>query len=203
MLNFSESCQRNQQPILEQLTPWLEQSVDVLEIGSGSGQHALHFSSALPALRWQCTDRSMWLAALQSNIQEATLDNDLPAKELDVNKQWPQRQFDMIYTANSLHIMGWDSVELLFSHLAEHLHPSGYFCCYGPFKYNGEFTSHSNANFELWLKSRAPQSGVRDFEALQQLAQQQQLSLVTDIPMPANNQLLIWQKMTKLASAVL
>jgi len=194
MLNFSDSCQRNQQPILEQLKPWLLQSVEVLEIGSGSGQHALHFSKALATINWQCTDRAMWLDALQTNIQEAALDNVRPAIELDVDGVWPQRQFDMIYTANSLHIMGWDSVQALFNNLAEHLHIGGYFCCYGPFKYNGEFTSPSNANFENWLKDRDPQSGVRDFEALQALAEQQQLNLVTDIPMPANNQLLIWQK---------
>ena len=134
MLNFSDSCQRNQQPILQQLKPWLQPGAEVLEIGSGSGQHALHFSAALPAINWQCTDRAMWLGALQANIQEAALDNVGPAIELDVNGEWPKRQFDIIYTANSLHIMDWDSVQALFNNLFQHLQTNGYFLLLRPFQ---------------------------------------------------------------------
>ncbi|MEH6442825.1 MAG: DUF938 domain-containing protein [Oceanospirillaceae bacterium] len=194
MLNFSESCARNQQVIYDQLLPWLEQSQNVLEIGSGSGQHALHFCSQLPKLQWQCADRDMWLNALAINIQNAELENIKAPIELDVNGSWPNAQYDLIYTANSLHIMSWQSVQNLFANLANCLHNGGYFCCYGPFKYAGEFTSSSNENFEQWLKNRNNESGIRDFEAIEILANAQQLHLVTDISMPANNQLLIWKK---------
>ncbi|MFT5706070.1 MAG: SAM-dependent methyltransferase [Oceanospirillaceae bacterium] len=194
MLNFSESCARNQQVIYDQLLPWLEQSQNALEIGSGSGQHALHFCSQLPQLQWQCADRDMWLDALAINIQNAELTNIKTPIELDVNGSWPNAQYDLVYTANSLHIMNWQSVQNLFANLTDCLHSGGYLCCYGPFKYAGEFTSPSNANFELWLKNRDHESGIRDFEAIEILANAQQLRLVTDINMPANNQLLIWKK---------
>lgn len=196
MLNFSESCARNQQVIFENLLPWLQQSQQVLEIGSGSGQHALHFCKQLAQLQWQCTDRSEWLAALKINIESAALSNLSPPIELDVNNHWPAAQYDLIYTANSLHIMSWESVQNLMFNITGCLNEGAYFCCYGPFKYAGEFTSPSNANFDTWLKSRDIESGIRDFEALEALANAQHLKLVSDIAMPANNQLLIWQKMS-------
>ncbi|EPJ44236.1 MAG: hypothetical protein OFPII_36830 [Osedax symbiont Rs1] len=198
MRNYSESCQRNQQPIFDQLQPWLEKSSSVLEVGSGSGQHAIYFSQRVPHLSWQCSDREMWLADLAINLQEAHSDSalvNLPAPiKLDVNGQWPVQKFDLIYTANSLHIMGWESVQALFRQLDNHLNSAGVLCCYGPFKYQGEFTSASNANFDDWLKQRDSESGVREFAALHRLAQSQNLQLISDTPMPANNQLLVWQK---------
>lgn len=192
MHNYSPSCERNQQVIFDTLAPWLKQVTSVLEIGSGSGQHAFHFTQLLDHLNWQCTDRGEYLAGLEANIANHP---KLPAAiELDVNGPWPEQCYDMIYTANSLHIMDWQSVQALFSRLAKQLNPQGFFSCYGPFKYHGEFTSPSNANFQLWLKDRDPASGIRDFEALNSMAQDQDLSLIRDISMPANNQLLIWQK---------
>ncbi len=200
MHNFSPSCERNQQAIFEALSPWLQRVSSVLEIGSGSGQHAFHFCQQLPSLTWQCTDRGEYLAGLKANIEQQ---NSLefssqfsPAIELDVCGLWPEQSYDMIYTANSLHIMSWQSVQSLMQNLATCLNEGAFFCCYGPFKYAGEFTSPSNANFEMWLKDRNPKSGIRDFEALETQANAQQLQLVRDIKMPANNQLLIWQKTT-------
>jgi cyclopropane fatty-acyl-phospholipid synthase-like methyltransferase len=194
MRNFSESCQRNQEAILTTLSPWLRKSISLLEIGSGSGQHAIHFCARFPQLHWQCTDRGNWLADLGLNLAETQLANLPPPLELDVNRAWPLEKYDIIYTANSLHIMSWDSVKALFSQLSEHLTQEGIFCCYGPFKYQNEFTSPSNANFEAWLQSRDRLSGVRDFEAVAQLAKEHYLDFMTDHLMPANNQLLIWQK---------
>ena len=194
MRNFSESCQRNQRSILEKLSPWLNSSNSLLEIGSGSGQHAVHFCADFPQLQWQCTDRRHWLADLSLNLAEAELTNLSPPLELDVNLAWPLAEYDIIYTANSLHIMSLESVIALFGQLSAHLSPKAVFCCYGPFKYQGEFTSPSNANFDDWLKSRDPQSGIRDFEVIAQLAKEQKLTLIADHQMPANNQLLIWQK---------
>ncbi len=196
MRNFSEACLRNQQAIFEQLQPWLKTATQVLEIGSGSGQHAEYFCRQLPDILWQCSDRQMWLEALNENIKAMRLQNIVAPLELDVDisADWPEQSYDLIYTANSLHIMSWQSVENLFAHLPNQLQLDGYFCCYGPMKYKGDFTSKSNANFDFCLKDRDPQSGIRDIEALQALASHQHIHLVKDISMPANNQLLIWQK---------
>lgn len=193
MFNFSEACARNQQPIYEALADRLSTVSSVLELGSGTGQHALHFSAQAPHLRWQCSDTPAYLEALAHNLAQSAAHDLVAPILLDVNQQWPAQRFEMIYTANSLHIMSWDSVLNLFAQLNSHLSKDGLFCCYGPFKYQGEFTSASNAQFEQWLKGRDPLSGVRDFEALQQLGELHGLSLIDDIKMPANNQLLIWQ----------
>jgi hypothetical protein len=198
--NFSPSCERNQQAIFEALSPWLQQVNSVLEIGSGSGQHAFHFCKQLPSLAWQCTDRGEYLAGLKANIDQHNYRQPSSkfsqAIELDVGGAWPEQHCDMIYTANSLHIMSWQSVQSLILNLSSCLNDGGFFCCYGPFKYAGEFTSPSNANFDIWLKDRNQESGIRNFEALEGLANAQQLQLVRDIKMPANNQLLIWQKVS-------
>ena len=193
MFNYSEACARNQQPIYAALADKLAGIESVLELGSGSGQHALHFSAQLPHLIWQCSDTTAYLEALKRNLSQSDTSSFAEPLLLDVNQQWPAQRFDMIYTANSLHIMSWDSVLNLFAQLKGHLSKDGLFCCYGPFKYQGEFTSASNAQFELCLKGRDPLSGVRDFEALQQLGDKNGLRLIDDIKMPANNQLLIWQ----------
>lgn len=196
MMNFSESCVRNQQPIFDQLHTTLSEATTVLEIGSGSGQHAIFFSQQLPHLQWQCSDQRIWLEGLQHNLIEAkaNLNNTLAPFELDINKVWPDEKYDVIYTANSLHIMSWDSVKTLFKQLPFNLHEEGTFCCYGPFKYRGEFTSESNESFDRWLKARDIQSGIRDIEGLIEVATASGLQLVEDVPMPANNQLLFWKK---------
>jgi len=192
--NYSEACARNQQVICEQLAPVFAQSDLVLEIGSGSGQHAIHFCQTHPHLNWQCSDQDQWLAGLDKNIEASELPQITPPIQLDVNTQWPNKQYSLIYTANSLHIMSMQSVQALFSNLNNHLTHTGYFCCYGPFKYHNAFTSSSNEQFDSWLKNRDPMSGIRDFEVIFELAKEQQLKLISDIQMPANNQLLIWQK---------
>jgi len=199
MRNFSPSCERNQDVIFEQLQELLGQVNTVLEIGSGSGQHALFFQQQLikrnnSSVIWQCSDRGEWLADLALNITDMAMDNVLTPIELDVDNNWPSQSFDMIYTANSIHIMSWENVENLFKNLPSTLQAQGYFCCYGPFKYNAEFTSESNQKFEQWLKGRDAKSGIKDFEAIEKLALQHGIQLVSDITMPANNQLLVWQR---------
>ncbi|MGB1237473.1 MAG: DUF938 domain-containing protein, partial [Pseudomonadales bacterium] len=120
MHNFSESCQRNQAPIYDVLKPYFERVGDVLEIGSGSGQHAHFFTARSPQLNWQCSDRAMWLPGLEANIAEHFPAGFSPALELDVNAHWPDARYDMIYTANSLHIMSWENVQNFFANLASH-----------------------------------------------------------------------------------
>lgn len=194
--NFSPSCERNKHLINEQLINVFTSSTNLLEIGSLSGQHAVYISPNLPHLTWQPSDLAENIAGLRQNLQLANIINIKPPISLDVcdTAMWPNSQFDAIFTANSLHIMPWQAVIEFFKNLQHSLAATATLCIYGPFKYNGEFTSHSNADFELWLKQRNSLSGIRDFEAVNQLAENLGFKLVADTAMPANNQLLTWSR---------
>ena len=191
---FAPSCERNQGPILEVLQRHLGTTRRVLEIGSGTGQHAVHFAAAMPWLAWQCSDRADNLPGIAAWRDEAALANTPPAIELDVDGPWPGNRFDAVFTANSLHIMGWPQVEAFFAGVGKVLQEDGLLIVYGPFNYGGEFTSDSNRAFDQWLKDRDPASGIRDFEAVDALARAIGLALVEDNAMPANNRALVWQK---------
>lgn len=195
---FAPSCERNKHVILENAYKYFEKSVNVLEVGSYSGQHAIYISSELEHIQWQPSDLKALVPRLNNNLVKFASANVKQAIEIDLlnEGQWPTSQFDTVYTANTLHIMSWQHVQKLFERLDSTIKPSGYFITYGPFKYGDEYTSSSNAEFELWLKDRDIQSGIRDFEAVNELAISVGLTLVEDIAMPANNQLLIWQKKT-------
>lgn len=191
---FAPSCERNQGPILEVLQRHLAEARRVLEIGSGTGQHAVHFAAAMPWLTWQSSDRADNLPGIAAWLDEAALPNTPPAVELDVDRRWPAARFDAVFTANSLHIMGWPQIEAFFTGVGKVLETDGLLIVYGPFNYGGEFTSDSNRAFEQWLKDRDPASGIRDFEAIDALARRIRLSLVEDNPMPANNRCLVWRR---------
>ena len=185
---------RNQGPILEVLQRHLGATRRVLEIGSGTGQHAVHFAAAMPWLSWQCSDRAVNLTGITQWLDEAALSNTPPAIELDVDGPWPKNGFDAVFTANSLHIMGWPQVEAFFAGVGKVLQEDGLLIVYGPFNYGGDFTSDSNRAFDQWLKDRDPASGIRDFEVVDALARAIGLALVEDNAMPANNRALVWQK---------
>ncbi len=163
---FAPSCERNQGPILEVLQRHLGTTRRVLEIGSGTGQHAVHFAAAMPWLAWQCSDRADNLPGIAAWRDEAALANTPPAIELDVDGPWPKNGFDAVFTANSLHIMGWPQVEAFFAGVGKVLQEDGLLIVYGPFNYGGDFTSDSNRAFDQWLKDRDPASGIRDFEVV-------------------------------------
>lgn len=193
MFNFSPASERNRQPIAERLADLFTQGsvVYVLETGSGSGQHALFFTERWPKLQWQCSELAENLPALRANLDG----RDLPEPvELDVAGQWRQLQVDMLYSANTLHIMAWDAVVSFLSAAGQVVRPGGWLCVYGPFRYNGAFTTDSNAEFDRKLRARNEQSGIRDFEAVTALAEQAGFRLQHDYAMPANNQLLVWQR---------
>lgn len=195
LLNYSTACERNQQPILQRLRPLLRPGERLLEVGSGSGQHALHFCAALPAIVWQPTEQAVHLAALQHNLRQYQGSNILPPRALDVDwPDWPVADVSAVYTANTLHIVSWAQVESFFRGVGACLERDGLLIIYGPFCYAGEFTAPSNAQFDQWLKQRDPLSGIRDIEQVARLAVQEQLVLMHDYAMPANNQLLVWQK---------
>ncbi len=191
----AEPCERNKGPILEVLRQYFADRRRVLEIGSGTGQHAVHFAGALPGLTWQPSDLEPNLAGIRRWIDEARLLNLQPPIALDVCDPWPDAQFDAVFTANTLHIMSWAGVRALFAALPAILEEGGVLAAYGPFKYGGGFTSASNAAFDAWLKQRSSQSGIRDFEAVNALAQSSGMTLLEDRPMPANNRTLVWRRL--------
>ena len=196
MKPFSESCERNKEPILNVLREHFSSATQVLEIGSGTGQHAVHFARQMPHLTWQTADLPANHEGIRLWLEEAGLKNVLPPLTLDMlsPETWPLTTFDALFSANTFHIMSWAAVQRAFDFIGAALAPGGVLAVYGPFNYGGEYTSDSNRNFDVWLKNRDPLSAIRDFEAVNALAQAQGLRLTADVSMPANNRTLIWLK---------
>ncbi|TDR22641.1 DUF938 domain-containing protein [Marinicella litoralis] len=194
---FSPSCERNQSVLLEVLKQHLRtDDKQVLEIGSGTGQHAVFFAENLPALLWQTSDIKANHAGIQLWLDEANLNNVQSPIEYEIGKdQWPDIKADLIFSANTLHIIPFEWVKLLIQSMGQNLRKGALVMFYGPFKYQGEFTSASNADFDLWLKDIDPLRGVRDFETIVALMDEQRLPLRQDINMPANNQMLIFERL--------
>ena len=189
------SCARNRDPILQVLLRQFDTRRHVLEIASGTGQHAVHFAAAMPWLEWQCSDREQSLPGIRAWLADAALPNTPPPLPLDVaTGPWPSQRFDAVFTANSLHIMGWDDVVALFAALPQVLEAGATLAVYGPFNYGGDFTSDSNRAFDASLRTRDPRMGIRDFEAVNLLAESQGLALIEDAAMPANNRCLVWRR---------
>ena len=234
---FSPACERNREPILAVLREHFAGCRQVLEIGSGTGQHAVHFAAAMPWLQWQCSDRADCLPGIQQWLDEAALANTPAAIELDVaDAAWPSPAqpptptlprtqgreasgfdaarssalsplplagdgwgegvsgFDAIFSANTLHIMGWTEVQAFFAVVGEVLADAATVVIYGPFNDAGAYSSDSNRDFDAWLKARDARSGIRDFEAVDGLARALGLRLVADVAMPANNRCLVWRR---------
>jgi cyclopropane fatty-acyl-phospholipid synthase-like methyltransferase len=195
-LPFSQSCENNKDFILAHLQRHFTKPLGrVLEIAGGTGQHAEHFAAQLPSIHWQSTDIPDNVTTLNLRLKATRLPNLPAATPFDVRQGILLLDpVDYIFSANSLHIMSADSVNHFFRHISYLLALDGVLCVYGPFKYHGEFTTSSNAKFDLWLKANNPESGIRDFEAVNALANAAGLILLEDNPMPANNQLLVWLK---------
>jgi len=166
----------------------------VLEIGSGTGQHAAYFAPELAHLTWQPSDVAENLSDIRQWREEAQTPGLLEPITLDVDGRWPPLPIDAIFTANTCHIMSWPQVERMFARASAILPPRGVLAVYGPFHYGGRPSSESNARFDAFLRSRDPASGVRNFEAVHELAQNHGLALEEDNAMPANNRLLVFRK---------
>jgi cyclopropane fatty-acyl-phospholipid synthase-like methyltransferase len=192
---YAPACERNREPILAVLRECFADRRDVLEVGSGTGQHAVHFAAAMPWLSWQCSDRAEHLAGIRLWLDEAGLPNTPAPIELDVTGAWARRRFDAVFSANTLHIMGWPEVQQFFEGVDAVLATDGVLAAYGPFNYGGEYTSDSNREFDAWLKARDTRSGIRDFEAVDALAREIGLTLMDDVAMPANNRTLVWRRL--------
>ena len=195
MKPYCESCEQNQAPILKILQETLANQRRVLEIASGTGQHAVYFGRALSHLTWQTSELVQNHAGILAWLNEVQLPNVLPPVALDVNDdRWPIEIVDTVFNANTVHIISCSEVERMFAGIARILRKGGLLCLYGPYNYKGKFTSESNAHFDAWLKSRNKNSGVRDFEAINRLAEAHGLFLLRDVAMPSNNRTLVWQR---------
>ncbi|WP_029059668.1 DUF938 domain-containing protein [Stappia stellulata] len=203
MLPHAPAAERNKDAILDAIRPHLAARARVLEIGSGTGQHAVHVTKALPHIVWQCSDLADAVPGIAARLEAEGNPRTPPPLALDVAAPpWPVPEavspeaFDAIFTANTLHIMSFTHVEHFFARVGEVLAPGGICCVYGPMKYGGDFTTQSNADFDAQLRTRNPESGIRDFETLDDLAYEQEMTLAADTAMPANNRLLVWQRGT-------
>jgi cyclopropane fatty-acyl-phospholipid synthase-like methyltransferase len=191
---YSAACERNREPILQVLRAHFADRHRVLEVGSGTGQHAVYFAAALPHLSWQTSDVAEHLPGIRLWLDEAHLPNTPPPLTFDVNAAAPPGPYDAVFTANTLHIMGWPEVQRLFAALPLAMSPGALLVVYGPFSYQGRFTSDSNAQFDAQLRQHQPQRGIRDFEAVDALALAAGLRLIEDRAMPANNRCIVWRR---------
>ncbi|HEY4145345.1 DUF938 domain-containing protein [Pinirhizobacter sp.] len=188
------SVARNHDAILDVLREAFSGAKSVLEIGSGTGQHAVFFAQALPYLSWQTSGRLENLEGIGAWLDDAGLPNTPPALAFDVNGIWPATAYDAVFTANTLHIMSFEEVQAFFAGLPGITKPGSTLVVYGPFNYDGQFTSPSNAAFNDWLKARGSHMAIRDFEAVDALATSAGFQLVADRAMPANNRCIIWRR---------
>lgn len=194
MKPFAESSEQNKEPILEILKSEFADCHRILEVGSGTGQHAVFFSGQLPHLQWICSDLEENHAGIQMWLDEAPHNNIEGPLLLDAREDWPQLQVDAVFSANAIHIMSWQAVEGMIENVGKVLSSGGKLCLYGPFMVDGQHTADSNAQFDVWLKNRDPMSGVRDVTDLITLLNVQNMELINDYEMPVNNRILVWQK---------
>lgn len=193
--SYSSAAERNSQPIYEQLSQLLPEQGKVLEIGSGTGQHAVYFCQRLQNLIWQPTDRAVNLPGLRQHFADAGNARILDPLALDVlEDHWPAGPFDAAYSANTSHIMPWEAVQATFAGVARVLKPKACFCLYGPFNIDGQYTAPSNAEFDQALRAGKGRMGLRDMQDIEKLANRHQLVLTSTIAMPANNFILVFNK---------
>ena len=198
---FSQACENNKRFILDRIVDQFQPGNRVLEIGSGTAQHVLFFAEMMPKVQWQPSDMPQNISTLLAGLADHRFPGIAAPIALDVTQApWPVASatatgggVDGIFTANTLHIMPYEAVVCFFSGVGGVLRRGGKLCVYGPFKYDGEFTTPSNEGFDVHLKGFDPRMGIRDFEQVQALADEQKLKLVADHDMPANNQLLVWE----------
>lgn len=196
---ISEACLRNQAPIADALKKLLPNSAQLLEIGSGTGQHAVFCAKALPHISWQPSDLAQHHEGMKLWITEAGLDNVLAPLVLDVDQEWPDfdttQKIDHVFTANTVHYIAHESVVNMFTGISRLLAAGGLFMMYGPVNINGEYTSEGNVRLDEWLKTCVnPLAGIKDLADIERLAKDQGLALIDNLEMPANNRLLVFKK---------
>lgn len=191
---FSQACENNKAPILDRLREVFDAPGKVLEVGTGTGQHAVHFADNMRHLQWQPTDHPDAVDTCRLRLQQAALPNILPIAGLDAGAtQWPVESFTWAFSANTAHIMAWPEVEQMFRNIGGRLQEDGAFCLYGPFNNQGRFSSASNREFDQHLRTRSSHMGIRELEDLRALAEAAGLTLADNQAMPANNRLLVFR----------
>lgn len=191
-LPFSQACENNKGPILAILKDAFAHCRRVLEVGSGTGQHAVHFAANLPHIIWQTSDQPDYHDGVRQWMHAYPSENLLPPLSLTVGRDTlPFADFDGVYSANTAHIMQQAEIAEMMQSLSDNLPGGGVFCQYGPFTDNGAFSSDSNREFHQSLLEKG-YGGYRDIQALQHWAPA--LKLVKIHTMPANNLLLQWEK---------
>ena len=194
-LPIAESCLRNRRPILDVLGRYVPQDGFVLEVGSGTGQHGAYMTEHLPGIHWRPTEVRSHLAAVRLWQQHTNNPRFLAPLELDVTQDiWPAREVDVVFSANVVHFVSWREVECLFRGTQRILKPGGLLILYGPYNYDGQFTSEGNVALDRWLRQRNPDSGIKDFEQVMLSARKYDLFLQADEEMPANNRTLVFKK---------
>jgi len=192
---FSEYAERNSSPILEILKIELSNCRSLLEIGSGTGQHAVRFARELPNLCWQTSDLDVNHAGISAWVNDSKLANLLPPISLNVlTDDVTAASFDAVFSANTAHIMSIDAVTKMFSLVGKALSPGGVFCLYGPFRQDGEFNSASNLAFDGSLRAGNAAMGIRDIESLDEFGSKCGLSRERLYAMPTNNHIAIWRR---------
>lgn len=198
---YSESCDQNKVPILSVISPLFANRSRILEIGSGTGQHAVYFANEMSHLVWKTSDCKAYIPGIQLWLEEAALANIESPIELDVSvSPWPMLDVDAVFTANTFHIMSEFEVKACIEGVGRLLKQQDSFVIYGPFNYNGEYTSASNQSFDQWLKNRNSKSGIKDFEFVLKIAEDNDLQFEQDYAMPANNRILHFVKMSDVDS---
>ncbi len=193
--SFSQACENNKRPILDVIGGYFNEPGLILEIGTGSAQHAMYFAEKLRKLYWQTSDKAENIDDINAHVNEYTHYNLGRPLAIDVlQKDWQLEYCEGIFSANTTHIMNWQMVKNMFEGVGNLLLPEKYFCLYGPFTFNGKFTSSSNESFDKMLKERDPQSGLKNFEELQKLAESKGLNFFKQHDLPANNNILVWQQ---------
>ncbi len=194
-LPFSPACERNKGPIADVLKQLLPARARVLEVGAGTGQHAVHFTECMPGLNWLATDVPANLAGLAARFAREAAGRLAEPQPLDVaHGPWPAGPFEAVYTANTLHIMPFSLAPALFAGAGEVLVDDGCLVCYGPFMDDGVHSAASNRQFDLSLRDRDPTMGIRDTRDLERLAEAAGLRLDADIELPANNRILVFRR---------
>jgi len=194
-LPIAPACLRNQKPIADVLQTELPEHSVVLELGSGTGQHAFYMTRHLPTVKWQPSDLSKAIAGINAWRNKSQLENFLPPLVLDIAQDlWPVKQVDAVFSANLVHYVGWQKVRAMMTGIGRVLKNTGLAFFYGPYNYEGQYTSEGNRDLDTWLRERDPESGIKDFEQVILAARKEKLRLIKDIAMPANNRMLVMQK---------
>ncbi|MDJ0750404.1 MAG: DUF938 domain-containing protein [Woeseiaceae bacterium] len=191
---FAAAAQRNASPILAVLRREFAERNSVIEIGSGTGQHAVAFASEMTHLEWQPSDVAENCPGIRAWLKDSGIRNVLPPLELDVRyDDAGHNQFDAAFSANTAHIMDKDAVRRMFAVTGKALVSGGSFCLYGPFRIGARFNAPSNAAFDASLRQQSPAMGIRDLETLEAFALSAGMRRERLYAMPSNNYVVLWR----------